>query len=87
LFDKHCPRLEWAYFSFFPLPLPKTKAPILGDPGAASQVDKMSAAKAHCKIETGPRSPTPTEPVPEAPEPPTSDWSEKFSEEEHSFPH
>ena len=50
--DKHCPRLEWAYFSFFSLPLPKTKAPILGDPGAVSQVDKMSVVKVYCKIET-----------------------------------
>ena len=25
MFDKHCPILEWGYFSLFLLPLPKTK--------------------------------------------------------------
>ena len=50
---------------------------ILGDPGAASRVDKMSVVKVYCKIETSPWALTLTVPVTEAFELPASDWPEK----------
>ena len=51
---------------------------ILRDPGAVSQVDKMSVVKVYCKIETSPWALILTEPVPEAFELPASDWPEKL---------
>ena len=51
---------------------------ILGDPGAVSQVDKMSVVKVYCKIETSPWALILIEPVPEAFESPACDWQEKI---------
>ena len=50
---------------------------ILGDPGAASQDNRMSVVKVYYKIERSPWALTLTEPVPEAFELPASDWQGK----------